>query len=196
MAFEQTLARGLRFRQCSDCATRFKNAMPVPQEILIPFNCDDRLETLLPQFYKVVRPGSKVIFLVSNETGQLNCFLAWLTENRFVFGRVALNSRGAMEPALVGQAPLSDRRIVGPITGGPELRGIDVSVELYSGSLISALEKHLTTGQVGLILTHSAIGGADLKCFPTSIPYLSLLRRPRLPSVLLLDVDRMAMREG
>lgn len=190
------LARSLRFRKCADCATRCENVMAVPQEILIPFNCEDRIETLLPQFYKIVRPGSKVIFLVSTEPEQLNCFLAWLTENQFDLGSLAFNPSKAMEPTSVGQVPLSDRRIDGPITKGPDLRGFDVSVELYSGSLISALEKHLSTGQVGLILTHSAIRGADLKCFPTSIPYLSLLRRPRLPSVLLLNVDRMAVREG
>jgi hypothetical protein len=173
--------------------------MATSEVILVPLSWEDRMEALLAQLDKVVRPGSKVVFVVSYETDQLHRLFNRLTASWFGIHNILRQAMKGATPARDAQDRLADPNGGGPsatgfVAGGAG--GIDVSVELYKGSLNTVVEKHLTTGQVRLILMGSADRDSDLKSIPTSIPYLRLLRRPKLPSVLLLHVDQMVENLG
>jgi hypothetical protein len=150
------------------------------KKILVPLGRYDRSEHIIPYIQKVARPGMKVIFLVSYPVGGMK-------SQREAYGmKAALESarfaRGYAWEASVAAAMAQ----IAAASEALRARDVEVSVELYTGSLQNKIRSYTAAGDVDLILTHGGILQRILAVLKGHSSFLELLTgRPDMPVLLI-----------
>jgi len=149
--------------------------------ILVPLGQYDRAEEILPYVEKVVRPGMQVVFLMRYPVGGIK----WPTG----------------EPDTVTASEVRElidyyswegnlRRAAKGISHASEVlgcKGVEVSVDVYAGSLKKALRSHTLNGDVHLIMARAGIGDWIARLFDGTNSIFKWFTRPSFSSVLLIN---------
>jgi hypothetical protein len=140
----------------------------------------DRAEDLIPYVEKVSRPGIKVIFMVPYPTDGF----CWAREE---FGR-----KGIEEAKRLADYYRWDTNVqrakerIAPLLKSLTSKGIEVAVDLYAGSMRSAVRNYAAKGDVHLIVTRAGIGQRIDGFLNGSNSLFDLFKRPVLSPVLLI----------
>jgi hypothetical protein len=152
------------------------------KKILVPLAQNDRIEEMIPYVEKVARPGMKVVFLVRYPV------------DGFIWGKEEYGMRAAVEAKqLVNYYSWEENlgRAAKRISYAAEVlgcKGVEVSVDVYAGSLKKAVRSHTLNGDVHLIMTRAGIGDWIARLFDGTGSVFDWFRRPRFSPVLLMQV--------
>jgi hypothetical protein len=150
------------------------------KQILVSLKRSDRAGDLLPYVEKVSRPGMKVIFMVPYPTDGF----CWAREE---FGRKAIEQAKSLADYYrwdTNVQKAKDR--IAPLLKSLTAKGIEVAVDLYAGSMKSAIKDYTAKGDVHLIVTSASIGQRIAGVLNGSNSLLDLFKRPVLSPVLLI----------
>lgn len=131
-------------------------------QILVALKSEDRLSQMIPYIEKVAQPGMKVIFLIRfspqtasdasrNNSIELKC----LEESRFFEGEFAkptFTQRNLRETESMEKQRLSAEHKVFLALEALVKRGIEITVDVYTGSLRRAVKSYTCKGDVHLIV--------------------------------------------
>lgn len=154
--------------------------------ILVVLNPEDNIHVLLRRLEKVVKPGNRIVFLVAYQHDIPSWLLAHVallqmgSENGLACqerrARLSWDEQKAQAEENVGEPT---RRVFSRM-------GVEVCVDLYSGSLNRILRRYLEVGEVALILVATSSWLRRLKILPTRLRNW-FVRRLQHPSVLLMQ---------
>ena len=150
------------------------------KQILVPMKRSDRAKDLVPYVEKVSRPGMKVIFMVPYPTDGF----CWAREE---FGRKAIEQAKSFADFYRWDTNVQKARDrIAPLLKSLTAKGIEVEVDLYAGSMRSAVKDYSAKGDVHLIVTSASIGQRIAGVFNGSNSLFDLFKRPVLSPVLLI----------
>ena len=156
------------------------------KQILVPMKRSDRAEDLIPYVEKVSRPGIKVIFMVPYPTDGF----CWAREE---FGRKAIEQAKKLADYYRWETNVEKAKDrIAPLLKSLTAKGIEVEVDLYAGSMRSAVKDYSAKGDVHLIVTSASIGQRIAGVFNGSNSLGDLFKRPVLSPVLLIHPARAA----
>jgi len=156
-------------------------------QILIPLNSRHRIKNLIPYLEEVAKPGMRVVFLIPYPVDPWS----WLQDHWVT----TESSRQAM---LAGrkitktysrerQKALAEERIA-PWHHALHKLDVEVTVDVYTGSLASIVESYNRGGDVSLIMRPQN-GLSIMRSLCQTIAFLGLIKRVSFPPVLLLRPD-------
>jgi len=150
------------------------------KQILVPMKRNDRAEDFIPYVEKVARPGMKVVFMVPYPVDGFR----WSTEE---FGRKAIEEEKMLVRYYTWDTNLQKAkdRISSALKVLPA-KGIEVAVDLYAGSVRSAVREYATKGDIHLIVTRAGIGQRIAGFLNGSSSLFDLFKRPTVSTVLLI----------
>jgi hypothetical protein len=140
----------------------------------------DRAEDLIPYVEKVSRPGMKVIFMVPYPTDGF----CWAHEE---FGRKGIEEAKRLANYYRWDTNLQKAKDrISPALKSLASKGMEVAVDLYAGSMRSAVRNYAAKGDVHLIVTSASIGQRIAGVLNGSNSLGDLFKRPVLSPVLLI----------
>jgi hypothetical protein len=150
-------------------------------KILVPMKRNDRLEDFIPYVEKVALPGMKVIFMMPYPVGGL----CWSTEE---FGQKAIMDGKRLTSYYTWDTNLQKAKdqISAALRFLPA-RGIEVAVDLYAGSMRSAVQNCTARDGVHLIVTRGGVHNWIGKLIDSTMSMFRSLKRPSFSSVLLIN---------
>lgn len=156
------------------------------KQILVPITRNDHVEELIPCVERVAHPGMKVVFLlrypvdgfdgyiragmVTGETGIPNP-----AEVKKIGERFSLKSQQQMA-----------RQKVFPVCNSLQEKGVEVAVDVYTGSLNDAVKSYTANGDVHLILQRAGIGHLVSKLFNNMISVIRSVKRASSSPTLII----------
>jgi hypothetical protein len=165
------------------------------EQILVALESQDRLNQLIPYIETVVQPGMKVVFLVRFAPNDILTgpednrttlepvedvqFLGDLEELRFTDGKMKAThafedrSLSAEHKAFLALDTLLRR-------------GIEIAVDVYTGSLSRVLRRYTRKGNVRLIMKRAGKAMTAVRLLSRIFSFLGLFKEPALSPVLLL----------
>ena len=155
--------------------------------ILVVLNPEDDIHVLLRRLERVVKPANRIVFLVEYQHDIASWLLAHVTllQTGLDNGLVCQERR---EWLSWDEAKTQvEENVAEPVRRVFTRMGVEICVDLYSGSLNRILRRYLELGDVGLILVATSSWLRRLKIIPFRMRNWFLRRRPRHPSVFLAD---------
>jgi hypothetical protein len=150
------------------------------KQILVPMKRSDRAKDLVPYVEKVSRPGMKVIFMVPYPTDGF----CWAREE---FGRKGIEEAKRLANYYRWDTNLQKAKDrISPALKSLASKGIEVAVDLYAGSMRSAVRNYAAKDDVHLIVTSASIGQRIAGVYNGSNSLFDLFKRPVLSPVLLI----------
>ncbi|HEV8342952.1 MAG TPA: hypothetical protein VGR30_11345 [Candidatus Binatia bacterium] len=154
------------------------------KEILVALKDQHRLGEIIPYVEEIPRPGMRVIFLVPYPTNSW----VWLQDHW-------VTTESPREAMLAGrkimerhswrlQRELAEERIA-PMRHLLQKRGVEVIMDVYTGSLASVVETYTRKGDVHLIM-RTEHQPAIMRLVQRAITFLGLFKRAHFPPVLVL----------
>ena len=156
------------------------------KKILVPLAQHDRTEEMIPYIEKVARPGMKVVFLMRYPLGGIK----WPTKEPDTETASEINE---MLDYYSWEANL--KRAKGEVAPAVEAlgeRGVEVTVDVYAGSLKKAVRSHTVNGDVHLIMTRAGIAQRIAGFLNGSSSLVDLFKRPARTPVLLIHLGMAA----
>ena len=151
------------------------------KKILEPLGQNDRIEEMIPYIEKVARPGMKVAFLVRYPVDGIR----WQTE---AFGiMAALRARELVNHYSWEENLQRAKRKVAPACEVLYPKGVDVAVDVYTGSLKKTVRSHTLNGDVYLIMTRAGIGDWIARIFDGTNSVFKFFKRPSFSPVMLIN---------
>lgn len=151
------------------------------EKILVPMKQNDRAEEFIPYIENVARAGMKVIFMVPYPADGL----AWSTEE---FGRKAILEGKRLASYYTWDTNLQKAKDrISAALKVLSAKGIDVAVDLYAGSMRSAVEKYAGTGDVHLILARSRMDNWIGRLLNSTVSVFRSLKRSSVSPVMLIN---------
>jgi hypothetical protein len=150
------------------------------EKILVALKSQDRLSGMIPYIEDVAKPGMKVVLLIpfGPQTGfsvPRDNFPLTVEEAKF----------GNQETRLIGRAQsieeqkrLAEHRVFLAIEKLLK-KGIDVTVDVYTGSLRGALRNYELKGNVHMIMKRAGKALMMMQFFCRMAPNFILLKQPR-----------------
>jgi hypothetical protein len=157
--------------------------------ILVVLNPKNNIHRLLRRLEKVIKPGNRIVFLVEYQDdipSWLLAHVAWLqtgSEN----GVVCQERRARL--SWDEQKFRAEENVAEPTRRVFSRMGVEICVDLYSGSLSRILRRYLELGEVALILVATSSWLRRLKILPTRLRNWFVRRRLQHRSVLLMHPE-------
>jgi hypothetical protein len=151
------------------------------KNILVPMKQNDRVEEFIPYIENVARAGMKVVFMVPYPVDGI----AWPTEE---FGHKAITEGKRLASYYTWDTALQkarDRISVALKALSP--KGIEVAVDLYAGSMRSAVEDYTAKGGVHLILARSPMDNWIGRLLTGTMSAFRSLKRSSVSPVMLIN---------
>jgi hypothetical protein len=162
--------------------------------ILVVLNQEDNVHVLLRRLKKVVKPGNRIVFLVEYQ----NDIPSWLLAHVGLLQTGLDNALACQERrawlSWDEQKTQVEENVADPVRRVFSRMGVEICVDLYSGSLNRILRRYLEPGEVALILVATPSWLLRLKILPTRLKNWFIRRRPHHPSVFLATRDQMVDR--
>jgi hypothetical protein len=153
--------------------------------ILVVLNQEDNVHVLLRRLKKVVKPGNRIVFLVEYQ----NDIPSWLLAHVGLLQTGLDNALACQERrawlSWDEQKTQVEENIAEPVRKVFSRMGVEICVDLYSGSLNRILRRYLERGEVVLILVATSSWLRRLKIVPLRVRNWFLRRRPHNPSIFL-----------
>lgn len=159
------------------------------REILVPLNRHDRIEEIIPYLKELAKPGMRVVFLIPYPVE----LWLWLWDHW-------VTTESPREATLAGRK-IMDRYSWEKQRGLAEQkvflaretlhkRGVEVAVDVYTGSLRGVVGDYTANGDVHLIMMRADRGRPMMRLLRRiSVPF-GLFKRPSFSPVLLLHPDQ------
>ncbi|TMA09901.1 MAG: universal stress protein [Deltaproteobacteria bacterium] len=141
----------------------------VAKQIVVPLTRHDRIEEIIPYLEEIAKPGMRVVFLVPYGV-ELWAYLRdhWITmESPTLAGKKIKEQKGSAEHGILAARDAF------------RSMGVEITVEVYTGSLKRVIRNYTTNGDMHLIIMRAA-GVARLMRFFMGCSF----RQPGLPPVL------------
>lgn len=153
------------------------------ETILVSLTRGDSVEEVVPYLEKVVRPGMKVVFLMPYPVaGSLSLRDCWITTESPTKAMLAgrdLMARSSWEL----QRGLAERTVF-PASETLRAMGVDVTVEVYTGSLKRVIGEYTAHGGVHLIMRHAKDGHALRRLLHRGLGLSRWFKAPPSPPML------------
>ena len=153
--------------------------------ILVVLNPEDNIHVLLRRLEKVVKPGNRIVFLVEYQ----NDIPSWLLAHVALLQTGSENGMASQERrawlSWDEQKTQVEENVAEPVRRVFSRMGVEICVDLYSGSLNRILRRYLGLGEVALILVATSSWLRQLKIVPTRLRNWLVRRRRQQPSVFL-----------
>jgi len=170
-------------------------------QILVALESQDRLDQMIPYIEEIAQPGMEVVFLVRfapmavSRGSQDNCstlkpleeirFVGELEEPRFTDGK--MKATRSLE-----DHTLSAEHKVFLALEALLKRGIEIAVDVYTGSLSRVVKSYTRKGNVRLIMKRAGKAMTTVQFLGRIFSFLGLFKQPTLSPVLLLHPDHAA----
>jgi hypothetical protein len=177
---------------------RRKEDKAMAEQILVALKSHDRLSRMVPYIEEIARPGMKVILLIpfATQTG-LNATRSdsrapsSLDEERTIAQLDAargtsVSIRGAQ---LIDEQNLRAEHKLFLALERLLSKGIDITVDLYTGSLRTVVKNYTAKGHVHLIMKRAGRTLMMMQFFFRSVPKLVLLKQPSFSSIRTLRAN-------
>ena len=158
------------------------------REVLVALKSEDRLSQMIPYIEKVAQSGMRVIFLLrfslqpaftvsQHDSIELRSFEGELEKTRFTrddhCGTASMEEQG-----------LSEHKVFLALEALRK-RGIEITVDVYTGSLRRAIKRYTSKGDVHLIVMRRR-RELVMDCIDKAFPLFGLFKHATLAPVLLL----------
>lgn len=179
------LAYGLLMGFCKDCT---KEEKIMAGQILIALRDQDRLEEIVPYVKEIVQPGMKVVFLVRYPMDPW----MWLRDH-WIDTESSRKALSTIRTTLDNyswdkQIAAAEKRVL-PACEALQRKGIDVSVNVYTGDLRDAVSGYRRNGDVQLIIMQAKNPFRVVSSLRAAMQFLGLFRQPTPSPVLLLHAS-------
>ena len=164
------------------------------QEILVAIKSEDRLSQMIPYIQKVAQPGMRVVLLIRfiansvskplpHDSIELECAeeSGYGEEEQPKLTVKNINGTQSME-----ERKLSAEHKVFLALEALIKKGIDITVDLYTGSLGRALKAHTSKGGVHIILMRANRKRLIMDSFQKAFSVFGLFKRSTFSPVLVL----------
>jgi len=149
-------------------------------KILVPLKRSDRVKDLMPYVEKIARAGMKAVFLVPYPVDGVR----WSSEESEIKA-IAEGQQLAEYYNWENNLQKARDRVSLAVEDLPS-RGIEVAVDIYTGSLTAAIKDYTARGDVYLIVTAAGIGQRIAGLFNGSNSLFELFKRPSFLPVVLI----------
>lgn len=159
-------------------------------QILVALNRHDRIQEILPYIEEIAKPGMRIVFLIPYPV-ELWLYLRdhWVTTESPT--KAMLEGRKIMERySWELQRGLAEQRVF-PAREALRKRGVEIAVDIYTGSLRKVVESYTHDGDVHVIMMRAGIGLRIMGFLHGISPLFRLFKRPSFSSVLLLHPDNV-----
>ena len=158
------------------------------REILVPLKRHDRIEEIVPYIEKIAQPGMKVVFLIRYPVEPWLWFRDhWVTmespREAMLEGR-KIQERYSWDV----QRRLAEQRVIIARQALHE-KGVEIAVDVYTGSLRRVLGGYTCNGDVQWIMMGAGSGFPVRRLLHGMIPPFGWFKRPSFSPVLLLHHD-------
>jgi len=151
------------------------------KKILVPLGQYDRSEEMIPYIEDVARPGMLVVFLVRYP---VDGFI-WAKEED---GMRAASKAKELVSYYSWEGNLeSAQKQIARAREALRAKGIEVAVDVYTGSLKKAVRSHMLNGDVHLIMTRAGIGDWIAGLFDGITSVSKWFKRPSFYPVMLIN---------
>lgn len=171
------------------------------EQILVALKSHDRLSRMVPYVEEIARPGMKVILLIPlDRQAAFNAARA----NSLALSRLDEEERGLGPPGGASGTPVSVR--AAQLLEEEDLRaehkaflalerllnkGIDITVDVYTGSLRSMVKSYTAKGNVQLVMKRAGRALMMMQFFCKSVPNFVLLKQPTFSPVRMLRANQV-----
>jgi hypothetical protein len=150
------------------------------KQILVPMKRNDRAEEMIPYIEKVAWPGMKVVFLMRYPLGGIK----WPTKEPDTETASEINELLDYY-SWEGNLQRAEQK-VSSACAALRTKDVEVTVDVYAGSLKKAVRSHTLNGDVHLIMTRAGIGQRIAGFLNGSSSLFDLFKRPTVSTVLLI----------
>ena len=167
------------------------------RQILVALKSEDRLGQMIPYFEKIAQPGMKVVFLIrfspqiaSNASRHDSIELECLEESRFFEGeskKPRFTERNFRETQSMEEQRLSAEHKVFLALEALLKRGIEITVDIYTGSLKRVVKNYTRKGNVHFLVKRLGKVPAMMQFVRRAFPIFGSLNGRTFSPVLLLD---------
>ena len=142
------------------------------KKILVPLGQHDRTEEMIPYVEEVAQPGMKVVFLMRYPLGGIK----WPTKEPDT--ESASEVKELLDYYSWEANSNRAKAEVAPAVEALGKSGVEVSVDVYAGSLKKAVRSHTASGDVHLVITRAGIGQRIAGFLNGSSSLFDLFKRP------------------
>jgi hypothetical protein len=166
-------------------------------QILVTLRSEDRLGEILPYIEEIAQPGMKVVFLLQCQGQGLSAS----RRNRRALNRlenvglagIVDGSEGTAEAdgrkeSIDEQGLRTEHRVFLTLEALLK-RGIEVSVDVYTGSLKKAMKSYTRRGDVNIVMKPLRRAATIFQFLCRNIPMFSGMNRPNFSSIRLLRTN-------
>ena len=166
------------------------------RQILVALKSEDRLSQMIPYIEKIVQPGMRVVFLIrfipqpasiasghdsmESERPEEPAFFAGKLEKPRFTGE---NIRGTQS---MEEQRLSTEHKVFLALEALRKRGIEITVDVYTGSFRRALKSYTSKGDVHSIVMRAKRERMTVDFLRKTFPVFGLFKRPTFAPILVL----------
>jgi hypothetical protein len=156
------------------------------KKILVPLKRDDRVEEIIPCVEKVAQPGMKVVFLLRYAGEDLGRILALCAVvEGGTTGRLAAARELTGIYSWEGNVQRAQRK-VSPAREFLKRKGVEVDVDVYTGSLWKAVRGYAANGEVDSIVTLAGMGTRMTRFLSGTLSLVQAFKRANFsPAVLI-----------
>lgn len=151
------------------------------KKILVPLGRFDRIEAMIPYVEKAARRGMTIVFLMAYPVDGF----CWPKEK--VGTKAALEARRLASYYSWEENLERAKKKISPAAKAFHAKGVEVAVEVYSGSLKKVVRCHAAKGDVHLIMTRAGIGDWIGRLFNGTISILQLFKRDNFAPMRLMQ---------
>ena len=151
------------------------------KKILVPLGRYDRTDEMIPYIEEVARPGMRVVFLMRYSVSGIK----WPIKEPDT--ETASEVKELLDYYSLEANLKRAKAEIAPAVEALGESGVEVTVDVYAGSLKKAVRSHTASGDVHLILTRAGLGNWIARIFNGTNSVVKLFRRPSFSPVRLID---------
>jgi hypothetical protein len=155
------------------------------QQILVPVKRRDRIEEIVPHIEKVAESGGSVVFLIHHPVSGFKWLQAYCGIAQCGLEKTLAVKRMIESYSLETRVQLAQRRVF-QTCGALHDTGLNITVDVYSGSLSNALKSHANNEEAQLLVMRPGIGQRVMSVLHGAVSVSSLFSRGFSSSTLLL----------
>ena len=159
-------------------------------KMLVPLKRPDRIEEIVPYIEKVAEAGASVVFLVHRPVSGFKWLQAYCGIAQCGLEKTLAVRRRMMESySLKARMQLAQRRVFQTCEALHEM-GLNITVDVYMGSLRKTLKSYANSGDSQLLVMRPGIGQRIVSVLHGAASVSSVFSRSFSSSTLLLHTGR------
>lgn len=158
-------------------------------KIWVPVKRRDRIEEIVPHIEKVAEPGGSVVFLIHHPVSGFKRLQACCGIAQHGLEKTRAVKRMIESYSLETRVQLAQRRVF-QTCGALHDTGLNMTADVYSGSLSNALRSHANNEEGQLVVMRPGIGQRVMSVLHGPVSVSSLFSRGFSSSTLLLHTGK------